>query len=264
MTGDTNTVLLTENLGELRILTLNRPHVLNAVNGALARALDQALTDADDDPSVRVVILAGTHRAFCAGVDLKAITAEGNQVHIKGKGFAGIAHRERVKPLICAVEGLAFGGGFEICLSADMVTASSAATFALTEVLRSRLAVGGGLLRLGRALPRAIAMEMNVVGYDPFFTAERAFTLGLVNRVTTPGDALAAAVELAEAVAAGAPLSVQGTKKIIDAASTASRDREREVWALSLTEFSTVRASNDSREGTEAFLEKRAPRWTGR
>lgn len=258
MTSEAEGVLKIDNRHGVRVLTLNRPHVLNAVNGALARAIDQALTDVDVDPSVRVTIITGAGRAFCAGADLKAITAEGNQVHVKGKGFAGIAHRERIKPLICAVEGVAVGGGFEICLAADMVTAASGSTFALPEVLRSRLAAGGGLLRLGRALPTAIAMEIGLTGLP--ITAERALELGLVNRVTEPGGAMAAAVGLADAIAAGAPLSVAASKKIINAAATRP---ERDVWHLTWDEIKTIRASDDSREGTQAFVEKRAPRWTG-
>jgi enoyl-CoA hydratase len=252
-------VLRVEDDGGLRVLTLNRPSVMNAVNGELAHAIDKALFEVDDDPRVRVAIITGAGPHFCVGADLKAISVEGVRVRIEDRGFAGIARRNRVKPLIAAVEGMALGGGFEICLAADMVTAAAGATFALPEVRWSRLAAGGGVLRFGRTLPTALAMEIGLTGAR--LSAARAAELGLVNRVTPEGGALAAATELAEAVCAGAPLSVAASRRIITAAATRPED---EVWDLTWAEQEIIRASADSREGILAFVEKRPPRWLGR
>jgi enoyl-CoA hydratase len=251
-------VLRTQDDGPVRIIILNRPHVLNAVNGDLAEAIDQALTDVDEDPEIRVGVLAGTGRVFCAGADLNAINVENHRLRIGDKGFAGIARRDRIKPLVAAVEGAAVGGGFEICLAVDMVTAASDAIFALPEVLRSRLAGGGGLLRIGRTLPVAVAMEIGLTGRP--IGAERAYQLGLVNRVTEPGAALASALELARAITAGAPQSVAASRRIIVAAATRP---EEDVWTMTREEGTVIRRSSDSIEGPRAFVEKRPPRWTG-
>jgi enoyl-CoA hydratase/carnithine racemase len=240
------------------LLTLNRPHVLNAVDGVLARAIDHALDEVDADPTIRVAIVTGAGRAFCAGADLKALAREGNLVHLGDRGFAGIANRRRNKPLIAAVEGPAFGGGFEICLAADLVTASTTASFALPEVLRSVIAVGGGLLRLGRTLPTALVMEIVLTGLP--VSAQRAWQLGLINRLTEPDGALTAAYEIARAIIAAAPLSVAASRRIVAAAQGLP---EEAVWEMTWAELSVLQTSQDAREGPLAFTEKRPPRWAG-
>jgi enoyl-CoA hydratase len=258
MTTEADGVLLVSEQAGIRLLTMNRPAVLNAVNGELARAIDEALTDLDADPSGRIGLITGRGRAFCVGADLKALSTDPNAVHIKGKGFAGIAHRTRIKPLIAAVEGPALGGGFEICLSADLVVASSTATFGLPEVLRSRLAAGGGLVGIARALPKALAMEIAMTGKP--ISAERALHLGFINRLTAPGTAVAAATDLAMDVLAGAPIAVRASRRIIAAAPDNDASA---LWKITLDELAKIRASDDSMEGINAFLERRAPLWSG-
>jgi enoyl-CoA hydratase len=252
-------VLIVDDEGGVRTMTLNRPHVLNAVDLDLARAIDSALTEADARPDIQVVILAGSGRAFCAGADLQAFADRGERPEIDGKGFAAIATRERATPLIAAVEGIAFGGGFELCLAADLVVAGEGARFALPEVRWSVLAAGGGLLRLGRSLPTAVVMEIALTGTP--ISAARGQVLGLVNRVVPAGSALEEAGALAREIRAAAPLAVAATRRIVLAA--ASGRAEAEVWQLTGEEMAKLVKTKDYTEGPLAFADKRPPRWTG-
>jgi acetyl-CoA C-acetyltransferase len=218
------------------------------------------MTDFEADPNARVAILTGAGRAFCAGADLKSDhMRQGGHLNMEDRGFCGLTQRVRTKPLICAVDGPAYGGGFAICLASDIVTAATGSTFALPEVHRGKIAVHGGLLRLGRSLPSMIAMEIGLAGQP--ITAERAHELGLVNRLTEPGKSLDAAIEIAENIVKSMPQAIWATKKIIDA--SAAGQSEKEVWDLSWDVFAVVRDSDDTREGTIAFNEGREPNWVG-
>ncbi|MEO5680576.1 MAG: enoyl-CoA hydratase-related protein, partial [Acidimicrobiales bacterium] len=174
-------------------------------------------------------------------------------------GFAGFVRRDRTKPVIAATEGPALAGGCEIALAADLIVASTAASFGLPEVKRGLVAAGGGLFRLPRALPVNVAMEMALTG-EPI-SAERAHHLGLVNCLTEPGAALEAARVLGGRITANAPVAVRASRRVVLAASTASDD---ELWAMSLAGLAAAMASADLGEGLRAFLEKRPPVWTGR
>src|SRR5208282_1287289 len=173
-------VVLFERRGHLAIVTLNRPEVLNAVNGDMTRRAGELLEEIDGDPEVRVAIITGSGRAFCAGADLKAIASgEAGQRPVSAWGFGGITQHVISKPLIAAVNGLAHGGGLEIALSCDLVVASSEASFGLPEVKRGIIAGEGGLVRLAGQIPPRLAMEIALTG-DPI-SAPRAAELGLVN-----------------------------------------------------------------------------------
>src|SRR6201997_503421 len=197
--------VLTEQRGNVLLITLNRPEVRNAVNAALAEGVGKALDELDADPELSVGVLTGAGGFFCAGMDLGAFV-KGESPWYGDRGFAGIAQRASEKPLIAAIEGFAVAGGMEIALACDLIVAAQGAKLGIPEVKRSLVAAGGALLRLPRALPRNGALERALTGDS--IDAERAHALGLVNRLTDPGTALDTAQALADAIAANGPLAL--------------------------------------------------------
>src|SRR5512133_1499046 len=186
--------VLTERRDGVLIMTLNRPEARNAVNRALAEGVAAALDALDADPDVAVGVLTGAGAGFSAGRDLKAFVA-GESAWVGDRGFAGIVQRSARKPMIAAIEGFAVAGGFEIALACDLIVAARGARLGIPEAKRGLVAAGGALLRLPRRIPYHLAMEMALTG-DPI-DAERAHAIGLVNRLAEPGEAVAAARELA-------------------------------------------------------------------
>ncbi len=249
-----------EKRGPFAIIKINRPEARNAVNGAVANGIEDAIDQIEADDSIWVGVITGEPPVFCAGADLKEINSgnAGGLATAKG-GFAGIVQRERTKPIIAAVDGPALAGGTEIVLASDLVVASTTATFGIPEVKRSLVAGAGGLFRLGRKIPLNIAMELTLTG-DPI-DATRAHHFGLVNRLVEPGQALEAALELAEAIAVNAPVAVRESRQIvIDGWGAADAD----AWKMTNEAFARVAATEDFNEGPKAFIEKRAPEWKGR
>jgi enoyl-CoA hydratase len=250
--------VLTERRERVLLVTINRPDQRNAVNAAVAAGIATALDELDGDPELSLGVLTGAGKGFCAGMDLKAFVA-GESPHAGDRGFAGITQRASVKPLIAAIEGFAVAGGLEVALSCDLIVAARGARLGIPEVKRSLVAAGGGLLRLPRALPRNVAMELALTG-DPI-DAERGYELGLVNRLAEPGQALEAALELAGAIVGNGPLALAATKRIL----VESVDwPDSEFFARQAEIAGPVAASEDAREGSVAFAEKRAPVWKGR
>jgi enoyl-CoA hydratase len=250
--------VLTERRERVLVVTLNRPDQRNAVNAAVARGIADALDLLDSDAELTLAVLTGAGKGFCAGMDLKAFVA-GEVPYADDRGFAGITRRSAAKPLIAAIEGFAVAGGLEIALACDLIVAAEGARLGIPEVKRSLVAAGGGLLRLPRVLPRNIAMELALTG-DPI-TAERGYELGLVNRLTPPGQALRTALEFAAAIAANGPLALAATKRVLtespDWPDAEFFDRQGEI-------IGPVMGSEDAREGATAFAEKRAAVWKGR
>jgi enoyl-CoA hydratase len=242
------TAVRAEAEGAVLVVTIDRPEARNAVNLAVAQGIAAALERLDGDGALRAGVLTGAGGTFCAGMDLKAFVA-GERPHVAGRGFAGIVQGPPRKPLIAAVEGWALAGGFEVALACDLIVAGRDASFGIPEVKRGLVAAGGALLRL----PRRVALELGLTG-EPI-GAERAYEMGLVCRVVEPGDALAAALELARTIAANGPLAVDATKRIL----VADEDWERQAEIVA-----PVFLSQDAREGARAFAEKRAPVWRGR
>jgi enoyl-CoA hydratase len=258
MSTSDNEAVLTERRGRILLITINRPDQRNAVNAAVAQGIADALDELDGDPGLSVGVLTGAGKGFSAGMDLKAFVA-GERPYAGERGFAGITQRSSEKPLIAAIEGFAVAGGLEIALSCDLIVASHGARLGIPEVKRSLVAAGGALLRLPRLLPRTIAMELALTG-DPI-EAQRGFALGLVNRLSEPGQAVETALELAEEIAANGPLALAATKRIL----VESVDwPESEFFARQGEISGPVMASEDAREGATAFAQKRAPEWKGR
>jgi enoyl-CoA hydratase len=250
--------VLTERRDGVLLITLNRPDARNAVNTALAEGIAAALDALDADDDLGVGVLTGAGKGFSAGMDLKAFVT-GERPWVADRGFAGIVQRSARKPLIAAVEGFAMAGGLEIALACDLVVASREARLGIPEVKRSLVAAAGALRRLPQRVPLGVAMEMALTG-DPI-SAERAYELGLVNRVTEPGGAVDAALELAAAIVRNGPLALDATKAILYR--QADWDEE-EFWREQRTIVDPVMASEDAREGATAFSERREPVWKGR
>ena len=250
--------LLRERRGHIEVLTINRPEARNAINRATAIALGEALDDCATDDDVWVVVLtAAGDKAFSAGMDLKAFAT--GELPITDQGFAGITERDFAKPIIAAANGSALAGGFEIMISCDMVIAADHAKFGIPEAQRGLIAGGGGLIRLPKLVPLAVAYEMALTA-DPI-DAQRAYELGLVNRVVPGDQVLDVAVALAERIAKNAPLAVRTSKDVIKKARELT---ERESWELNTEAFAMIGRSADALEGAVAFAEKREPNWQGK
>jgi len=252
--------VLRERHGHVELVRLNRERARNAIDGATASALGAIFDELTEDPEVWVVVLTGAgDRAFCAGMDLKAFASGemGEILSAKG-GFAGIAARAFPKPLIAAVNGVALAGGFEIVLACDLVVAADHAQFGIPEVTRGLAAAGGGLIRLAKRTPRAIALELALTGRS--IDAQRALAYGLVNRVVPPERLIEEALELANVICANAPLAVRASKELMKRSLDLP---EEEAWKINAEVIASVFTSKDALEGAVAFAEKRPPVWTG-
>jgi len=245
--------------GRHAVITLDRPEARNAVDSQLAADLEEAIDRLEDDRDLWTGLLCGAGPVFCAGADLKAVASGTADLTTERGGFAGIVQRRRTKPLIAVVEGPALAGGCEIVLSCDLVVASTGARFGLPEVKRSLIANAGGLLRLPRAMPRNLAMEMILTG-DPIDAGD-AHRHGLVNHLVESGSALEEAVDLADRIAANAPLAVRASRSVVVDGALVD---EEQGFALSREAAGEVFRSEDFREGPRAFIEKRPPNWQGR
>jgi enoyl-CoA hydratase len=250
--------VLSERRGSVLLITLNRPEVRNAVNAALAEGVAGALDELDGDDGLSVGVLTGAGGFFSAGMDLGAF-AKGESAWFGDRGFAGIAQRAARKPLIAAIEGFALAGGLEIALACDLVVAARGARMGIPEAKRSLVAAGGALLRLPRRIPYHVVMELALTG-DPF-PAERVHELGLVNRLAEPGAAVDVALELAAELAKNGPLALIASKRILEEQFDWS---SAEMWERQAAISGPVFASEDAKEGANAFKEKREPAWKGR
>src|SRR5580700_6175838 len=249
--------VLVERHGPVQVITINRPQARNTLNGAVAVGIRDAVDELDATPELRAGVLTGAGGTFSSGMDLKAFLA-GEVPSFPGRGLCGITQTPPRKPLVGAAEGWALAGGFELLLACDVVVAGASARFGVPEVKRGLLAGAGGAMLLAQRIPRALALEMLLTG-DPV-DAGRAAEIGLVNRVVDEGQALAAALELAEKIAANGPLGVMATKEI---AHRGGDWTAAERWDQAAKLMRPVFTSRDAQEGARAFAEKRAPVWKG-
>ena len=250
----------TETRGRVGLITLNRPQAMNALNNPLMRELMDALEAFDKDEAIGAMVITGTEKAFAAGADIKEMAGKSIE-QMMDRDHVAVFGRIRTirKPVIAAVSGWALGGGCEVALSCDMIVASESAIFGQPEINIGVIPGAGGTQRLTRAVGKAIAMEM--ILNDRRLTAGEAYQLGMVNRVVPVDGYLEEALQLAQEIASRAPLAVRAAKKMIN--QTFERSLS-EGLAEEKQEFYNLFASEDQKEGMQAFIEKRAPLWKGR
>ena len=254
--------LVIERRGAVVVARLNRPDARNALTPSLLGAIGRVAVDADRDPDARVLVVTGTgDRAFCAGMDLRAFAAGGDDV------FAGdpdamtnywrLLRGDISIPVVGAANATAVGGGLELLLGCDIVVASSDARFGFPEIQRGLFPAGRGTT-LGSRVPMAHALELTLTG-DPI-TADRAREIGLVNAVVPPGEVMTAALVYAERLAANAPLGLAAIKELVR---LGVADPAR--WETRAVELQrAVFASEDAKEGPLAFAQKRVPQFNRR
>ena len=241
---------------KVAVITLNRPERKNALNGALRQALFEVWPRFESDNSAQVAILTGAGETFCAGMDL--VEAANTRLRIPPRNFLAVLgdNIEVTKPVIAAVQGYAYAGGWLLAQMCDLCVADETALFAITEAKLGRGMPWASLLIY--MLPQRILMEVAMTG-EPM-TAQRAYELGYVNRVMPKGEALRGAKELAARIAANAPLTVRGAKEIVRMATEMGRTA---ALRASHRAFDSVYLSEDALEGPRSFQEKRKPQWKG-
>lgn len=250
----------TEFIDGVLIVTINRNEKRNAIDPETSALMEEILNDAEKDLAVRCIVITGAgEKSFCAGEDLSAYDENGGCQTIMAHGFAGITERVSTKPIICAANGTAVAGGLEIALSCDLIVAADHARFGLSEVKVGLLATSGGLIRLPKLVPPKIAAEMCLTG--KLINAERAYEIGLVNYVVPADQVMEKALELAQIIAANAPISLKLTKEILHIAPQVSQEDAQRFCNRC---WDYVERTEDSVEGPRAFLEKRQPNWQGK
>lgn len=244
--------VLLEARGRVLVVTLNRPDAKNALNSGITQGLAAAVARLESSSDLTCAVITGAGGAFCSGMDLKEFALSGPP-----KGLNRLLRTGSDKPLIAAIEGIAYGGGLELALICDLLVAAEDAKVGLLEARVGLFAAGGGLLRLPRRIPYALAAELALTASP--WPAEAAHRYGLVNRLAPPGGAFATAVEMAEQVAVNAPLAVKASKQLLRASQNTT---EESYWAAQAPFAEVVFGSDDAKEGTRAFAEKRPARWT--
>jgi enoyl-CoA hydratase len=263
MGQESRTVELTRGDDGVAVIAINRPDRLNALNAATVRSLDAVLREVHGDVSIRAAILTGAgEKAFVAGADIAELSRMGpvDGVQVSREGQATFRFLERMpKPMIAAVNGFALGGGLELALACHIRIASSRARFGLPEVKLGIIPGYGGTIRLARLIGRGRALELILTG--DMIDAAEAYRIGLVNRVEEPDALLAAAQAMAQKIVANGPVALALALEAVDRGMSATVD---DAQLLESSLFGLLASTDDMREGMQAFLEKRAPRFRGR
>ncbi|SFJ89638.1 enoyl-CoA hydratase-related protein [Thermoflavimicrobium dichotomicum] len=256
----TEPLVLVEKLDHVARIQLNRPHVLNALNMQLIRQLVEVLEECDQDEQIRVMIITGNEKAFAAGADIKEMV-DASPVDLMVKRYLSdwLRIRQISKPLIAAVSGFALGGGCELAMCCDLIIASESARFGQPEINIGVMPGAGGTQRLTRAVGKVKAMEMILTGKS--ITAQEALDYGLVNRVVPVEDLDKEALALAQEIASKPPLAVRLAKQSILKALDLSLE---DGLHFEQNNFCMLFATEDQREGMQAFVEKRKPTFRGR
>jgi enoyl-CoA hydratase len=263
--GDGPPHALIERRGHVLIVTMNRPEVRNALSAPMMALMRQAWDLTDSDPGIRVCVLTGAGGAFCAGADLVAMTSShpGDRFRAGDMDLSVIEPllkgRRLTKPLIAAVEGPAIAGGTEILQACDIRVAAQGARFGISEARWGLFPLGGSAVRLPRQIPYTVAADLLLTGRH--ITAAEALSIGLIGHVVPDGQALAKALEIAEAIAANGPVAVRAILRVIRETEGLPED---EAFALEAEAGRAVFASEDAREGPRAFAEKRRPQFRDR
>lgn len=252
--------------GHVVIVTMDRPEARNALSTDMLVGLASAWAYVSQEQGVRAAVLTGAHGTFCAGADLKAMSRPSEDPSVRERAaqianfhWKGLLREDLpTKPIVCAVEGYAVAGGTELLVGTDLRVVAESATLGLFEAKRGLFPMGGCAVRLPRQIPYCHAMDLLLTGRA--VTAAEALSMGLVNRVVPDGQALAVAREIADDLAASAPLAVQAILRTYR--DTLGMD---EVEALKVSDELgwPVIGSEDAKEGSLAFKEKRPPVWRG-
>ena len=252
--------ILTEIHDRVGLIRLNRPRAFNALNSQLMSELTDALASFDADDAVGAIVITGNPRVFAAGADIKEMS-EATPVDMLTSGYIDLFDRIRQvsKPIIAAVSGYALGGGFELAMTCDMIVASETAEFGQPEINLGIIPGAGGTQRLTRTVGKYLAMEM--VLNDRRLKAEEAARFGLVNRVVPVERYLDEALELAQQLAERAPIALRIAKEAVNKALETSLT---EGLAYERRVFYLLFATEDQKEGMQAFMNKRKPEWKGR
>jgi enoyl-CoA hydratase len=254
------TSILVETHQRVGLIRLNRPKALNALNSELLRELNSALADFERDQEIGAMVITGDERAFAAGADIKEMADASAVEMLQRDHISAFDQIMRItKPVIAAVSGWCLGGGNELAMSCDMIIASETARFGQPEINIGVIPGAGGTQRLTRAVGKAIAMEM--VLNNRTLTAQEALAHGLVNRVIPVENHLEEALDFANQVASRAPLAIRLGKEAVNKAfetplSEGLADERRAFYLLF--------ASQDQKEGMQAFIEKRDAQWQGK
>jgi len=253
-------MILTETRGNVGLITLNRPKAMNALNNQLLNELMDALETFDNQEGIGAMVITGNEKAFAAGADIKEMANKSKSEMINTDHTAVFGRIRTIqKPVIAAVSGWALGGGCEVAISCDMIVASETAKFGQPEITIGVIPGAGGTQRITLAVGKAIAMEMII--NNRTLTAQEAYQFGLVNRIVPVETYLEEALKLATEIASRAPLAVRAAKRMINLSYEQSLSN---ALAEERQEFYSLFATEDQKEGMQAFIEKRKPQWKGK